>query len=308
MGFQNPHLKKISHEVEYLAVRVASFVLFRVPRTWALGWGDFLGWLGFSVLRIRRKWVLFSLNRVFEGDKSPAELNRIGLRAYQNFCKSMIEFALLSEMSVTELHQRVKWDHLERLKAAVNAGHGVIVVTGHFGSWEMLAASAAAHGLPASVVADRMHNRKVDALITAMRTKYGCEVIQTHQSIRDFMRALRRGRILALLSDQDSRKSTVFVNFLGLPAATPAGAATLSLKTKAPILPVLIVRQADNRHIVYVEPEIEYTPSGNREQDVIQITQQFTQVIERYIRQYPEQWFWMHRRWKRQPKKSEHEG
>lgn len=292
--------KRIKHYFEYIAVVVLMVILNRVPRGWALAFGDFLGWFGFNVLRIRRQVVLSSLHRVFGDEKSTIEIQQIAQRTYQNFCKSMIEFGLLETMSSEDLTQITSWQGLEILQNGL-LENGVIVITAHFGSWELLAASAATHGLASSVVTDRMHNRLVDAHITKIREKHGCQVIQTNQSVRDFLRALRNHRILALLSDQDSRKSTIFVDFLGKPAATPTGAAIFHLKTKAPIIPVFIVRDQKNHHIVYVEPPLQYTPTGDRQHDVHQITQKFTKIIETYIRRYPDHWFWMHRRWKRQP-------
>lgn len=293
-------------KLEYLGVKILLFLFQSLTRESALKFAEDLGWISFNILRLRRKYILKQLNRVFGEEKSEKEIKEIALGVYQNFGKTLFEFSRLPITSREKLLELVEFHNIRYLDEALEKGNGAIVVTAHFGSWEMLAAATAANGYPVNSIVGRQHNQYVDDLINQIRDNAGNKTIPIKTALRGLITALRRNEIVAILSDQDAGKSSVFVEFMGLPAKTPAGPALFRIKFGAPLIPVFIVRRDDGiHHDVYFEPPIEYESTGNRKEDITQITQKYTNLIEEYVRKYPDHWFWLHRRWKRQPKQNQ---
>ena len=177
----------------------------------------------------------------------------------------------------------------------------MILVTGHFGYWELLGASVAALGYPMAVVAKDQHNPAVNTLIIKGREKLGMKVISMAAATHAIMRALRRNECVGLLMDQDAGPGGTFVDFLGLEASTYQGPALFALRSGAPIIPCFIIREGAEHHRIVFESPIEAVPTGDEIADIQRYTQTYTAVLERYVRTYPDHWFWVHRRWKTRP-------
>jgi KDO2-lipid IV(A) lauroyltransferase len=193
----------------------------------------------------------------------------------------------------------VRVEGREALDAALAEGRGCLAITGHAGNWELLAAHVAAIGVPVTVVARRVNDPRFDALIARFRGGAGMETLLRDDphflgAVRD---ALGRGRVVALLIDQDSRGGGVFVPFFGRPAHTPPGAAILALRTKAPVVSVFIRRRPEGGHVIVFER----LPIARGTRDVEALTAEFTATIEAAIRRSPSEWVWWHERWRRQP-------
>ena len=187
------------------------------------------------------------------------------------------------------------------LEAALAEGRGALAITGHAGNWELLAATVAARGYPLWVVARRVRDDRFDALIRRFRGARGMEILL--RDAPDFLAqvraALRAGRIVAILMDQDSRGAGVFVPFFGRPAHTPPGAAVLALRTGAPVVTVFIRRRAEGGHLITFEPVPIDRAAGKGQ--IAELTARFTAAIEAAIRRAPAEWVWWHQRWRRQP-------
>ena len=180
-------------------------------------------------------------------------------------------------------------------------GKGVIVISAHLGNWELLACAASALGFPMRVVANRIQDSRIDRLLYGSRLAAGVAMVFRDETIIRMLRCLRNKEILAILMDQDSHFDGVFVNHFNHLTYTARGPAILALASGAPIVPVFIARDDNGYHQVYVEEPIAANPSGNREEEIRRITQSCMDVIEQYIRKFPDQWVWMHRRWKTRP-------
>lgn len=191
-------------------------------------------------------------------------------------------------------------DHLER---GVAAGRGVIVVTGHIGNWELLAATMAHHGYRLNVVARRMNDEHFDSMISIFRSGAGVHTIrrENRTAMRDIVRGLRAGGVLALLVDQDTRGRGIFVPFFGRPARTSPGAATIALRTRAPVLAAFIERRPPGHNIRF-QPLYEFDTEEGRRPTLEELTASFTEAIELQIRRRPTEWVWWHRRWRHQPR------
>jgi KDO2-lipid IV(A) lauroyltransferase len=191
-------------------------------------------------------------------------------------------------------------DHVER---ALAAGTGAVLITGHCGNWEILNARLGVAGIPLTIAVRSLSDPRLDRIITTLRSRFGTEVVPRGQDAgRRLAAALAANRVDGLLIDQDIKDIPgVFVPFFGRPAWTPSGAAVLALRRGCPLLPTFDHRLPDGRHQVEIHPPLPDPPSGAPEERVTALTAAATAAIERQIRAYPEQWTWMHRRWRRQP-------
>ncbi len=288
------------HRLEYAGVRVAQGLICALPAGAARELGAGLGSLAYS-LGIRKEVVLDHLRRVFVDDRSEAELDAIARESYRNFGRMTFEFGRFSRLDRREIGSSITLSGHEHLKAALDRGKGAILVAGHFGNWE-LASTMAAMGYPVTLLVGEQHNILVDRRMNALRARFGVEIVPVTGSLMGILRALRKNRIVAMLSDQDAGKDGIFVDFLGLPASTPYGPGRFAARTGAPVLPGLALRHGKDRHELIVCPPVEQPPDGASDEEAAHAyTQGYTSVFERYIREYPEQYFWMHRRWKTRP-------
>lgn len=212
-----------------------------------------------------------------------------------------MEFIQLPYMSPRKIRQVVTFEGKANIDQALDRGNGAIILTGHFGNWELLAASIVANGYQLTTIARQLRSKRLDTLVSAYREKSGYSSIDRNNAVRSALRCLKQNELLGIVADVDTRTDGVFVDFLGRPAYTPYSPVAIALKTGAAILPTFIVRQPDDSHHAIVEPALALKRSGDRERDYIFNTQQFTNVIESYVRRYPEQWIWMHERWRTQP-------
>ena len=177
----------------------------------------------------------------------------------------------------------------------------IIIITGHLGNWELIPAYFVSVGLHGGVVARRVYYEKYERLLSRLRLSKGFRVFYRDESPRAILKTLKNNEVVGILADQDVRKlDGVFVEFFGRPAYTPTAPVLIAMKTGAPLIPARIVREGRKHRIVVDEP-IPLRRSGDREADLVHNTQAWSRVIERYIREHPDQWVWMHRRWRTRP-------
>lgn len=186
---------------------------------------------------------------------------------------------------------------------AHDAGRGVLFFTGHFGSWEVFNLLPAAFGFEMNILVRRIDNPLVENFVDAMRTRFGSVTLDKTKSARAMFRVLENGGLLGILADLNvQEKEGVFVNFFGVPASTTTSIAKLALKTGAAVLPAFAVwDKAKQKYVVHLEPAVEYSKTGDGAKDIKNLTQKITNVVEKYVRAYPEQWLWIHKRWNTRP-------
>ena len=260
-----------------------------------------MGDLAFDLVRKRRDLVKQHLGRVFGNEYEPDALHKLARNVYRQLGRLATEHARLLAAETTDIRDRITVIGDDHIGQARRQGKGVILVTGHFGYWELLGASVAALGYPMAVVAKDQHNPAVNALIIKGREKLGMKVISMAAATHAIMRTLRRNECVGLLMDQDAGPGGTFVDFLGLEASTYQGPALFALRSGAPIIPCFIIREGAERHRIVFESPIEAVPTGDETADIQRYTQAYTAVLERYVRMYPDHWFWVHRRWKTRP-------
>ena len=293
--------KRFKHRLELFGVRLLCGLPLLLPYKWSIKVGGLVGAFAFDVVRIRRRVTLDNLDRALGDDLSDAGKVRTGRRSYANFTKSMVELASLRRLSTGRLGELVRIHGMEHMDAALAEGIGVLVVTGHFGSWEMLGASGVAHGIPVDFIVGEQTNNLVDDYINGLRRSAGIGVIPKGISVRGVFSSLKKNRAIAILSDQDARKAGIFVDFFGIPSSTYPGAAQFAWKTGCPIVFCSIVRRSDETHDAWFKPAIHADTGADGEGEIHRLTAILTKELENVIRKNPDHYFWPHRRWKTKP-------
>jgi len=281
-------------------LKLVAVLLRWLPRPISRGFGWFLGRLYGDVFRIRRGEILERLQRCFP-DKSEAERRAIRSGMYTNMGHTFIDLLRLSFISPEQMRAECIWIDRHHLDAAFKRGQGVVIITAHVGSWETIAALGPLEGYPETIVVKTVRPPALDQYMAALRGRFGTHVLPRKGSYRKCLRALKNQNILGFIIDQNMRPGQgVFVDFFGQPASTSPGAAMMAWQAGSPIVPIFAVRQADGTHQIHCLPEIE-PPRSRDESEIVRCTQDATAALESIIRQYPEQWIWMHRRWRTTP-------
>lgn len=255
----------------------------------------------FHVLRVRRSVVLEQLRMAFP-EKNDEEILRIAKESYVNICTTFSELFWAPKLELERMVREVRFVNFEVMREAHARGRGVILLTGHYGNWEwiphyMLHLS----GFNGAAIVRPMQNSHVDQLVQSYRCRFGGAVIPMSVAGREGFRWLKSGQVLMILSDQSAPRDSVFVHFLGRPAATFKGPAVFALKTGSPVIMAYSLRRDDGGYDVHwSEIPTENLPS-NTEDAIGELTRRHVKALERQIRERPGLWFWHHRRWKHAP-------
>jgi KDO2-lipid IV(A) lauroyltransferase len=291
----------LSHRLEYAAYRVARALLVLMPESVARLFGSFLGWVAGRLLGIRRGVVDANLQRAFP-DRDAAWRRRTASRAWRHLGREAVATFRLAGETIESVRDRTDVDDadLAALRRYLDGGSGAILLTGHFGNWELAGAAIAARGVPMDAVAVRQKNPLFDAELLETRARLGMHIVDRDAAPRALLRGLRRGRVAGIVGDQSVQVGGILVDFFGHEAATPQGAAVLSLKTGVPIFAGVAIALPGPRWRYRIRfEEVTIERSGDFDADVRRLTQAHTAVLEAAVREYPEQYFWPHKRWKK---------
>lgn len=229
------------------------------------------------------------------------EQNKLARKVFENLGMVLFEMAWSLRLNPRRFHRFFQVEGLDHLRNAHGKGKGVLVLTAHFGNWELLSVISAMIGYPLGVVYRPLDFQPLDRFIVNYRSRFGGRLIPKKKSFRRVLRALAGGKLVTLLMDQNvAWREGVFAQFFGHPACTNKGMALLEMKTEAPIVPVFLIRRADGFTGRFL-PEIPLIRTGDKTKDLEANTEQYNRVIESMVRAYPEQWFWVHRRWNTKP-------
>jgi KDO2-lipid IV(A) lauroyltransferase len=292
---------RIRHRLELAGVRFLLALPRLFPLKLSVKLGGTLGVLAFDVFRIRRAVSLDNLSRAFGDRFTAGEKIRIARRSYVNFAKSMVEFASLGRLTREDYLRIVDVDGFDHIKGPIEAGRGVVAVTGHFGSWELLGGATVARDLPADFLVGEQTNKLVNDVMNDLRCSAGIGIIERGVAARGVFESLRRAHIVALLADQDARRAGIFVDFFGTPASTFQGPAQFAYRAECPIVCCCIVRRADETHVAVFFPPLYPHTDLDRDAEVRRLTEEHTKILEGYVSRYPDHYFWAHRRWKTKP-------
>ena len=203
-----------------------------------------------------------------------------------------------------DIRHLVELEGRENFDRAVETGKGILFFTGHFGSWEVFNLLPPAFGFGMNILVRRIDNPLVEGFVDNFRTRFGSVTLDKKKSARTMFRVLENGELLGILADLNvQEREGTFVDFFGVPASTTTSIAKLALKTGAGVMPAFAVwDEAKRKYVIYLEPPIEYEKTGDAEADIKNLTQDITAVVEQFVRRYPEQWLWIHKRWNTRPK------
>ncbi len=287
--------------IEYLGFRGLALLVSHAPYRWVGAMGSLLGLTVMHVTRYRRKVTMDNLRHAFP-EKSQDELDRIARGAYRNYGRAILEMLWAGGQPADVLRARIHPRNMEVLREALAGGRGTILMSAHFGSWEFLLTGLKLHiPEPFVAIAQRQRNDRIDAMIDERRRRFDVMTVPMGPSVREVLRALGEGKVIIILGDQSGPRESVFIPFFGRPSATHRGAAAFALRAQAPIVLVLLMRREDGDYDAVFERIDTTGLSGDREAQIVALTARHTAVLERYIRERPDHWLWMHKRWKHTP-------
>ncbi|HKF49992.1 MAG TPA: lysophospholipid acyltransferase family protein [Terracidiphilus sp.] len=288
--------------IEYWAVLAVARALAWLPRPAArllvriLTWSVYLG-----LTRLRN---VGERNLVLAFPGTPAETRKKILRhVYRNLGWQLVEFCRLPRYTARNTHGWLRTEGLQHYLAAQAKGKGVLVLTGHLGAWELSSFYHSLMGHPMGMVIRRLDNRVLDEFVNSIRCLHGNRVLHKDDFGRGLLKAMHEGGTVGILMDTNmTPPQGEFVNFFGIPACTATGLAHVALKAGAAVVPGFCVwEEAERQYVLHFGPALEFAKTGDRKADILAATQQCNDVLEAWIRRYPDQWLWIHRRWKTRP-------
>jgi KDO2-lipid IV(A) lauroyltransferase len=287
----------VRHRLEHLIVKGLINAVRVLPDVFVRAVGSFLGLAFYTLDRAHRRIAERNLATAFPA-RTARQRRAVARRAFTHFGRLLLELLKFSTLPLQTMMARVEFDGEDRARLAYAQGKGVLFFTGHFGYWEL---HAIAHGLqiePIGVLARALDNSHLNSLLEGIRQRTGNTVIYRQGTIRRVMRMLHAGHGIALLIDQHIQgRDAIYVDFFDRPAATTAALAALALRTGAPVVPVFALPLGRGRYRMIYEHPVE-PPRADSDEAIREFTQRCTDVLEMYVRRYPDLWLWMHRRWR----------
>jgi len=293
--------KSVRHNIAYAGVVILLAFFRSIPRRTGITLGRLLALIFYAVARKHRENTIRHLTMAFGNEKSAAEIRRIARHVFLHFATAGVDAIRIPIYIKKGIDRYITTKNLHFLEQAHNREKGFFLLTGHFGNWELMGTWVAQKGFYPHVVGAVLSNPKLNKLLADTRNAAGYINIERGKAARGIFKAINGGFPVALLIDQDTRAKGVFVDFFGIKAHTPIGPAVLAGKLNVPIIPMAMHLKKDLIYEMESFEPIYYIDTGDKEKDIIALTQKCSDVCEQMIRQHPEQWAWMHRRWKKQP-------
>jgi KDO2-lipid IV(A) lauroyltransferase len=288
----------------YILLRIFGFFINLLPEGFALWIGRQLGNLMYGIDVKHRKIAIQNLHLAFGHEKSEQERRSIARKNFQNLGMMAIEFFRITKMDMEAYQRKVEVEGLDKALKVLDENRGALLLLGHFGNWELMVPMSRIIQKPILAIAKPIkRNPWLERWIIKSRERIGLEVIPPVNATPKVVRALSMNKIVAVLFDQRGKRSKgVWADFFGRKVPTTAGLAVMAIKSGAPVLPVFMIREGFEKHRLIIRDPLELVLTGNFKQDVEDNTQLFNRVLESIIRQYPEQWLWIHRRFERKKK------
>jgi KDO2-lipid IV(A) lauroyltransferase len=283
---------------------IFSFLIIRVlPEKAIYGFANFVAKLGFIIAGKKRKNAFESLNIAFGKEKDAAEIRRIAKVSFEYMARGVVELLYLIQFP-DKIKQRVSFQGKENLDRAIAEGKGVICVSAHFGNFPLMLCNFAALGFSPAAIIRNMRDQQVEDIFEEKRKRVGINTIYSkprQQCVNRSIQVLRNNGLLFIQLDQNFGSGGIFVDFFGTKAATATGPVVFAMRTDSPILPIFILRNKDNTHRIVIESPLHLEKKSTQHETIMTNVARITKIIEGYIRRYPEEWGWIHRRWKSRP-------
>ena len=290
--------RKLEYAAAWPFIKILGILPRPLSRAFAIALSQLVYLLHFRLRQVGMR----NLAMVFP-EKSEAELARILRGEFTSLGRQLAELCQFPRYTPQNVDQVVVYDGLENYERAYARGKGVLFLTAHFGGWELSAFAHSLHGHWLHIVMRPMDNVYLDRMIRRYRTMHGNQTVDKDDFVRGLLAAMKAGEVVGILMDTNmTPPQGIFVNFFGIPACTASGLARIALRTDAAVVPAFTIWDAAlGKYRLRFDPALELIRTGELEADIAANTQRFTNVIEDYVRQYPDQWLWVHRRWKTRP-------
>ena len=283
--------------LEWVAFCCLGALIRALPRKGALFLGSALGVFAFDALRIRRRIAIENVETHLSLSGGRKEATQIARRSYAVIARTFVDIFHAPRIDDKTLWKFIPRSEVERVSQVITQRRGGVLVSGHFGNWELVIHALRRFYPHVRVIVGDQSNRRVDAAIKEVRKQGGIPAISSRTGIREAVRFLREGGAIATLMDQDARKSGIFVDFLGVPASTSTGMVALALRTGVPFIPVVLVDRGRSYELVISSPW-EPRAEATEEENIRCGAAHYSRFLETQVRRYPENYFWAHRRWK----------
>lgn len=292
----------------YKTLMFMSWCARHTPYQLLMGIGRLLGNLYYLIVKKQR---MRAIEQMTLSLKLPEdEVKRLVRESFVNLARNMLEILYMPKLNSENLHEYIEIDHFERIKAAHEEGRGIVVITGHIGTWEWMSAAMALSRIPTTAIAKPQPNLDYTRALDDLRAMVDVEIFSRGTSeLLAAGRALKKGKILGFLMDQDAGPGGAFMDFLGRTASTPMGAAVFARKFGSPVVPMFILRQKNGKHRIHIGEIMRYEDTGDTDRDLFDFTEKMTRIIDGIIRENPTQWIWFQKRWNTAPeqqKKNKH--
>jgi KDO2-lipid IV(A) lauroyltransferase len=294
-------VKRLRFRLEAAAFRLLLLVARAFPRRLLLAAGSLMGFVGYLIDVRHRRIAMDNLACAFGPDLGVRRARRIVRACWGHFGRITLDTLCFPRFDRDAVGRVVHYEGLEHIRTAYAKRKGVLLFSGHFGHWELTALMQGFIDLPLALVARPLDNPWLEQLLARLRGLSGNRVIHKRRAVREILRALRVADGVAIVLDQDARRDGIFVPFLGRPASTTPTLALVALRTGAPVVPSYSLPREDGSYTIVYEPEVDVRATGDLDADVRRVTAECTAHIERWVRERPELWLWMHRRWKTRP-------
>ena len=295
--------KSLARFIGWIALISSSLIIKIIPERYIYGYAQNIAFLGFLLARKHKKIALEGLNIAFGKEKSRQEREQVAKDCFVHMAKSGFELLFLVDKPKL-IKKRIEIIGKEYLNDALSKGKGVILVSAHFGNFPLMMSALAFLGYKISGIMRPMRDKRVEKFFMKKRDKTDIKTIYSQPRnvcVSTTLKVLRNNELVFIPLDQNFGTGGVFVNFFGQKAATATGPVVLARRSGAALLPCFIVRQEDDRHKIIFEPPLDLEQGKDAQESILNNTQRLTNIIEFYIRKYPAEWGWIHRRWKSKP-------
>jgi KDO2-lipid IV(A) lauroyltransferase len=294
-------MKNFTDRITTFFLIFLAFISGLLNRKLRIVYGKLLGFVIFIISKKRRDITYSNIKAAFP-EKKEEELRRISFKSFLNLGITFAELFALKGLSEKELDDYISFSGMDEIKEVFARQKGIILLSAHFGNWELMAYSfGIVSNIPTTIIVKPQKNKFADKYLNDIRTHHGNKIVSMHRSAFEIVKKVRSKEAVALLADQAAQKGKdIFVEFFGRKASTYEAPAQLALKFRVPIIIGFSIRQPDGRYIVETR-ELKFEHIEDNEPGIAELTKLHVKLLEDYIRKYPEQWVWQHRRWKHTP-------
>ncbi len=294
-------IKRGKNDLIFAAVRFVLFVHGVLPRKLGLAVFEILGDIAYCFPNRERTRTVEHLRSIFSAQWPEKKVLSLARRVYRELGKNAFDAIYFARCNKKQMEKNVLCDDLSEFRRAYDRGKGMVAITAHCGCFEMLLHYFAAQGFRSFAIGKEVYDRRLDRLVTKMRSGPNITYVYSSENPRAIIRLLKEGRLMGALIDQDTKVDGVFAHFLGKLAYTPSAPVKLAMRYDIPVFVVTTVRQEEGMHRIFISERIALQKSGDESRDLVKNVETVNSLISATISKYPAQWVWMHRRWQRQP-------